>query len=115
MAEDAIVAERGHLPVCILRPSMVVGALNEPMPGWCTNVYGPTAFMASYIKGVNHILMGDPTMTADLVPVDFVVNGTLLSAMKTAKDYVARRPSFESYGYGSDSGNSTDLASTGQS
>ena len=106
-AEDAVVEERGNVPVCILRPSMIVAALNEPMPGWCSNVYGPTAFVCSYSKGINHAVIGDTNMIADLVPVDFVVNGTLLSAMKTAIDFAAaRRDSIE---WDSDSGNSTDV------
>lgn len=107
-AEDAVVEERGNVPVCILRPSMIVAALNEPMPGWCSNVYGPTAFVCSYSKGINHAVIGDTNMIADLVPVDFVVNGTLLSAMKTAIDFAARRDSIE---WDSDSGNSTDVGS----
>ena len=70
--------------------------------------------MAAYIKGINNILMGDANIVADLVPVDFVVNGTLLSAMKTAHDYVSRRNSlgYDSENF-SDSENSTDLQSIG--
>ena len=69
-------------------------------------MYGPTAFMCSYCKGVNHVVVGDTQLVADLVPVDFVVNGTLLSAMKTAHDFATRRDSLV---YDSDSGNSTDI------
>ena len=74
--------------------------------GWVANVYGPTAFLTSYSKGINHCVLGDTNLIADLVPVDFVVNGTLLSAMKTAHDFTTRRDSGE---YDSDSGNSTDI------
>ena len=47
-------------------------------------------------------------MTADIVPVDFVVNGTLLSAMKTAVDH-KRKGEEQQWEDHSDSGNSTDI------
>ena len=52
-------------------------------------------------------MIGDPHMTADIVPVDFVVNGTLLSAMKTAVDH--KRKGEHQWEDHSDSGNSTDI------
>lgn len=42
MAEQ-IVADYGQsLPLCIVRPSIVTAALEEPYPGWVDNVYGIT-------------------------------------------------------------------------
>lgn len=42
MAEQ-IVADFGQtLPLCIVRPSIVTAALEEPYPGWVDNVYGIT-------------------------------------------------------------------------
>ena len=42
IAEELIVSECGHLPVCIVRPSIVVSTWREPMRGWVDNLNGPT-------------------------------------------------------------------------
>jgi len=86
MAEDAIAEESGNMPVCIVRPGMITPALEEPAPGWIANVYGPTAFVAANIKGICRTCVADDQINADLVPVDFVVNGVISAAMKTATD-----------------------------
>uniref|UniRef100_H2YBG5 Fatty acyl-CoA reductase n=1 Tax=Ciona savignyi TaxID=51511 RepID=H2YBG5_CIOSA len=75
LAEDVICRESGNLPTCIVRPSMIIPAWQEPMPGWCTNVYGPTAFIIAYGKGLLRCCLADREINADLIPVDFVVNG----------------------------------------
>uniref|UniRef100_H2Y510 Fatty acyl-CoA reductase n=1 Tax=Ciona savignyi TaxID=51511 RepID=H2Y510_CIOSA len=93
LAEDVICRESGNLPICIVRPSMIIPAWQEPMPGWCTNVYGPTAFIIAYGKGLLRCCLADREITADLIPVDFVVNGVIGAAMKTANDFIHRRRS----------------------
>jgi len=85
-AEDAIVAECGQIPACIVRPGMITPALFHPQPGWITNVYGPTAFVSASMKGICKLANADRQINADLVPVDFVVNGCVCAAMKTAVD-----------------------------
>ena len=35
-------SECGQLPVCIVRPSIVVSTWREPMQGWVDNLNGPT-------------------------------------------------------------------------
>lgn len=42
MAEQIVVDYYGKLPVCIVRPSIVTAANQEPFPGWIDNVYGIT-------------------------------------------------------------------------
>ena len=36
----------------IIRPSVVVAAWREPMPGWVENMNGPTGFIAGQGKGL---------------------------------------------------------------
>ena len=79
-------AECGHIPACIVRPGMITPALVHPQPGWITNVYGPTAFVSASMKGICKLANADRQINADLVPVDFVVNGCIVAAMKTAVD-----------------------------
>ena len=42
MAERLMEEERGRLPVSVVRPTMVAGAVKEPIPGWVVNLDGPT-------------------------------------------------------------------------
>ncbi|CAK8671100.1 unnamed protein product [Clavelina lepadiformis] len=86
LAEDVISRESENLPVCIVRPSMVIPAWKEPMPGWCTNMYGPTAFLVAYAKGALRSVIADEEIVADLIPVDLVINAVICALMKTAID-----------------------------
>jgi len=84
LAEEVVVEEAGDLPVCVVRPSMIIPASREPIPGWCTNVYGPTAFMIGYAKGLTKSVLADGDVIADLIPIDLVVNAIICAAVKTA-------------------------------
>lgn len=42
IAEQLVSEYSNQLPICIVRPSIVTGALREPFPGWIDNVYGIT-------------------------------------------------------------------------
>ena len=42
MAEQLLKEERGSLPISIVRPTIVMGAIKEPIPGWVVNMDGPT-------------------------------------------------------------------------
>ena len=57
------------------------------LQGWCTSVYGPTAFFVAYAKGVLKSAIADENVIGDLIPVDLVVNGIVTAAMKTACDF----------------------------
>ena len=52
LGESAFVTERGCLPIVIVRPSIVVAAWREPIPGWLENLNGPTGIVAGAGKGV---------------------------------------------------------------
>lgn len=90
MAEEAVINEIGEIPCCIARPGMITSSLVDPAPGWIGNLYGPTGFMAANMKGVCRSCIADPKCIMDLVPVDFIANGVIASAMKTAIDAKTR-------------------------
>ena len=52
IAEQLINEERGSLPISIVRPSIVAGAIAEPMPGWVDNVNGPMGLVLSGAHGL---------------------------------------------------------------
>lgn len=42
MAEQIVVDYHEQLPICIVRPSIVTAARNDPYPGWIDNIFGIT-------------------------------------------------------------------------
>ena len=49
LAEKLVREEGEGMPVAIVRPSIVVAALEEPAPGWIDNLNGPTGEKRSII------------------------------------------------------------------
>ena len=41
IAEQLVNREREHLPISVVRPSIVTGSVKEPIPGWVDNLNGP--------------------------------------------------------------------------
>ena len=80
MGEQFLTAERGELPLIIIRPSIVEGALRDPFPGWIEGVRMADPLIIAYGKGLIRGFVGDPESVLDVVPVDAVVN-VMLTAM----------------------------------
>lgn len=80
MAEQ-IAAEYHHqLPICIVRPSIVTAAIEEPFAGWVDNVNGITGIMMEIGRGTISSIMCDQQLVMDLIPVDIVCNMMITSA-----------------------------------
>ena len=45
ITEQLVKQEREHLPISIVRPSIVAGAVKDPIPGWVDNLNGPTGII----------------------------------------------------------------------
>lgn len=85
MTENLLSRRHDHIPVAIVRPSIVGAAYKEPTPGW---VDALTAAGAVYIAcglGVLKFVPGKLTSIADIVPVDYVVN-VILSSVPAVAD-----------------------------
>ncbi|XP_012267649.2 fatty acyl-CoA reductase wat-like [Athalia rosae] len=85
VAEDTVRQYRQNLPLCILRPSIVIATAKEPVSGWINNVYGPTGMVVGAAVGLLRTLRCDPDMVADLIPADYVVNAIIVAAWDIAK------------------------------
>jgi alcohol-forming fatty acyl-CoA reductase len=62
MAEQIVLDYHGKLPVCIVRPSIVTAANEEPYPGWIDNFCGITGlyhFFTQRIYQMNFIFYND--------------------------------------------------------
>jgi len=83
VAEQALQEKAADLPLSIFRPSIVVAASKEPVPGWVDNVNGPTGVFTGYASGVLRTMLVDMDKKADLIPVDFCINMLCVLGWKT--------------------------------
>ncbi|CAF4957111.1 unnamed protein product [Pieris macdunnoughi] len=83
LAEDMLIKECGNLPVAIVRPSIVLSSVKEPVKGWVDNWNGPNGIIAAVGKGVFRSMLGTGNKVADLVPVDTVINLMIVCAWRT--------------------------------
>jgi fatty acyl-CoA reductase len=85
LGEHLLMAERGNLPVCVLRPSIVTAAIKEPLPGWIDVLLGPAGLFLATGVGALRIMKGSPDNIADFVPVDTVCNAIFAAAWRNVK------------------------------
>lgn len=50
----------------------------EPISGWVDNLNGPTGLMIGAGKGVIRSILIDPTNKAEVIPVDYAINGLIV-------------------------------------
>ena len=87
MAERTLRKRRDpKLPVFLFRPSIIIGAMNEPMPGWTDTISAAGGLSLVGGIGIVNYIHGHPNNLADLIPVDIVSSsilvGTALQANK---------------------------------
>ncbi|XP_063221092.1 fatty acyl-CoA reductase wat-like [Bacillus rossius redtenbacheri] len=85
MSENLISTQARDLPVAIVRPSMVISAVAEPIPGWLENVYGPIGIALGGGTGVLHVCFADEEKVLDTVPADMVSNCIIAAAFATGE------------------------------
>jgi len=84
MAEMLLVNGRKHLPVVIVRPSIIESTHIQPFPGWIEGNRMLDPVIANYGKGQVSYFLADADTVLDLIPVDMVVNATLAAMVKHA-------------------------------
>jgi hypothetical protein len=87
MAERTLRKRRNSkLPVLLFRPSIIIGAINEPMPGWTDTISAAGGLSLVGGIGIVNYIHGHANNLADLIPVDIVSSsilvGTALQANK---------------------------------
>ncbi|XP_053622062.1 fatty acyl-CoA reductase wat-like [Plodia interpunctella] len=92
LAEKELRENAGDLPVGIFRPAIVTSTYKEPINNWLDNMYGPTGVAVGTATGILRTLQCDPNVTADLVPVDHVVNCLVVAAQKVNAAYQTSKP-----------------------
>ncbi|XP_053621972.1 putative fatty acyl-CoA reductase CG8306 [Plodia interpunctella] len=85
LAEHEVVKCADIFPCTIVRPTMIVAAWKEPVPGWTCSKVGPQGFLMGAAKGVVRRLPLAAENIADYIPVDVVVNQLLVAGWDAAK------------------------------
>ncbi len=83
MAERAVEETAGHLPVTVLRPSIIESALQQPFPGWIQGFKMAEPIILAFGRGDLPEFPAIPDGVLDVIPVDLVVNATLAAAAQT--------------------------------
>lgn len=78
--------KNGRLPAAIVRPSMILAAWKEPVPGWTISKNGPQGFLVGAGKGVVRRLPIAKDLIYDYIPVDIVVNNLIVAAYAVHRD-----------------------------
>uniref|UniRef100_A0A182YI04 Fatty acyl-CoA reductase n=1 Tax=Anopheles stephensi TaxID=30069 RepID=A0A182YI04_ANOST len=71
-----------ELPLAIVRPSVVLFTIQEPMSGWVDNFNGPTGMLVSAGLGITRTAYLRPRNRINIIPVDVVVKTIILAAWK---------------------------------
>ncbi|KAL0858810.1 hypothetical protein ABMA27_011274 [Loxostege sticticalis] len=85
LAEHEVVKCAELFPCTIVRPTMIMAAWKEPIPGWTSSKVGPQGFLMGASKGVVRRLPMAKDNIADYIPVDVVVNQLLVAGWHAAK------------------------------
>ena len=82
LAERAVLEVRGHVPVTVVRPSIIESAWAEPHPGWIRGFRMAEPVLISYGRGLLSEFPGIPEGVVDVIPVDMVVATIITVAAK---------------------------------
>jgi len=74
-----------EIPACIVRPSIVTPSVKEPVPGWVDNLNGPVGLLIGGGKGVIRTMHCKAELLAQLIPVDFAINGIIVVTSKVGR------------------------------
>lgn len=90
IAEHLLLERRGHVPVTIVRPSVITASREYPFPGWIDSAAGFAAFVMLVGTGHLRALVCDPDARLDLIPVDEVSRRIVQSCVRDTHGEVIR-------------------------
>ncbi|CAH0602072.1 unnamed protein product [Chrysodeixis includens] len=82
IAEHVIKEAAADIPVCVVKPPVVVPAMYEPHPGWLEKscLGGPSGIIFGVGLGVLHVMYVDLENKLATVPLEYVNNATIAAA-----------------------------------
>ncbi|XP_070502901.1 putative fatty acyl-CoA reductase CG5065 [Chironomus tepperi] len=86
LAEHVCESYKNQIPICIVRPSIVVGTELEPIGGWCDNFNGPVGLLTACGLGIMRTMYASNKALLNCVAVDVVAKTLIVAGWKTAID-----------------------------
>lgn len=80
LAEQVAIEFQHRLPIIIFRPSIVISAMEEPIPGWVDNFNGPVGLFVACGIGILRTTYGSPDIVSDFTPVDTSIKAMIVAA-----------------------------------
>jgi alcohol-forming fatty acyl-CoA reductase len=77
VAEHLLSERRGHVPLVIVRPSIISAAWSQPMPGWIDSRAAFAGCLLATGLGFVKAWEANPNVRLDVVPVDVVARGVI--------------------------------------
>lgn len=78
---EALVGDKAKkMPICLIRPSIIVSSYREPFPGWVDSINGVTGLFALYTTGLVRAAHFDGRTKYDPIPCDATVNSMIVAA-----------------------------------
>lgn len=93
LAENLVKMYFDRMNIVIIRPTIVATTMDDPIQGWTDNLYGLNGVIVGAGCGVLRVLHASDSIKIDIIPADFVINGTLVAAYRAAEDYRHNAPS----------------------
>ncbi|XP_020296924.1 fatty acyl-CoA reductase 1-like [Pseudomyrmex gracilis] len=97
LAEQVINDFSESLPCIILRPSIVVPSVNDPVPGWIDNFNGPMGLLTAGGAGVLRVVHLDSNVLSDFIPVDIVIKAMIIAAWKRGMKNISENNNLHIY------------------
>ncbi|KAG5880869.1 hypothetical protein JTB14_017795 [Gonioctena quinquepunctata] len=80
LAENLVADEKDNMNVCIIRPSIVIPSVAEPVPGWVDSLNGPVGLIVGGGKGVIRSMHCKGENKGQFIPVDYAINASICIA-----------------------------------
>ncbi|EFN79250.1 Fatty acyl-CoA reductase 1 [Harpegnathos saltator] len=80
LAEQVISDYAESLPCVILRPSIVISTVEEPIKGWLDNFNGPFGMLIGAAKGILRVTYANPVIKNDFIPVDLAIKIMIIAS-----------------------------------
>lgn len=81
-AEDLVHSYHDKFQIAIVRPSIILGAISEPFPGWIESYSGPASLVLGMYNGIFRTILCDEDKLMKFIPIDVVVNATIVATCK---------------------------------
>lgn len=86
MTEQLVSDRSKHMPIAIVRPSIICPSYQEPFLGWVDSINGPMGVLVGASSGLLRTVHGDGKIVPDLIPCDFVVNSIIVAGASIAEN-----------------------------